>query len=155
MSFLNRFTLKSKIIALILIPLIAMMILMAISLNTTHSALSENKQLLSQIIIAEELSLLIHEMQKERGMSAGFLASSGQKFKGELQQQRIFTNKALENLQNRVSKSSDMSANYRRILQNGLDSLKALDSTRKSIDLLQNPSPPPKFDYRILHTKHS
>ena len=43
-------------------------------------------------ILSQKLSLLIHETQKERGASAGFLGSKGKKFADILPKQRVLTN---------------------------------------------------------------
>jgi len=48
--------------------------------------------------LSEKLSLFIHETQKERGMSAGFLGSSGKKFGDVLPKQRNATDEALKGL---------------------------------------------------------
>ena len=48
-------------------------------------------QVLSEF--AEKISNLIHETQKERGMTAGFIGSKGSKFKDELPKQRELTDK--------------------------------------------------------------
>ena len=42
-------------------------------------------------ILSQKLSLLIHETQKERGASAGFLSSNGKKFAQIVPQQRLLT----------------------------------------------------------------
>jgi len=44
-------------------------------------------------VLSQKLSLLIHETQKERGASAGFLASKGKKFSDILPNQRALTTK--------------------------------------------------------------
>ena len=43
--------------------------------------------------LSQKLSLLIHETQKERGASAGFLGSKGKKFVDILPKQRVLTTK--------------------------------------------------------------
>ena len=39
---------------------------------------------------------IVHELQKERGLTAGFLASNGEKFKRELNSQRDNSDKKIE-----------------------------------------------------------
>jgi len=85
------------------------------------------------------LSKLIHETQKERGASAGYLASKGMKFRDVLTNQKISTNKALqvykdyinnkENLQNDNSLLNEID-----FLNNALNEL---DSIRNKV-LSQN-----------------
>nr|WP_321266924.1 methyl-accepting chemotaxis protein [uncultured Sulfurimonas sp.] len=61
---------------------------------TTNKALRENS-VISQAkelnVLSQKLSLLIHETQKERGASAGYLGSKGSKFSDILPKQRVLT----------------------------------------------------------------
>ncbi|GAA5314818.1 MAG: methyl-accepting chemotaxis protein [Candidatus Pelagadaptatus aseana] len=50
-------------------------------------------------MLLEKSMALTHEMQKERGMSAGFISSSGNKFSSELPRQRQLVDQALADLQ--------------------------------------------------------
>ena len=73
-----------------------------IILATLFTALSEQRDITqaSELnVLSQKLSLLIHETQKERGASAGFLGSKGEKFSDILPKQRTLTterNKELE-----------------------------------------------------------
>ena len=49
--------------------------------------------------LAIETSKLIHELQKERGLSVGFVGSKGQKFSGELEKQRTLSDQSLAQFQ--------------------------------------------------------
>jgi PAS domain S-box-containing protein len=46
--------------------------------------------------ISIQLSNLVHELQKERGMSTGYISSNGKKFKEQLKIQRILTDKRVK-----------------------------------------------------------
>ena len=134
MSLLNKISLKIKILLLVLLPLFVMLIVMLSSIYHTEQRLQATKQLQLQIAISEKLSLLVHEMQKERGLSAGFLSSRGNNFVNELKEQRKLTDNALLNLQNSVQDSKELSTGYKNILQKGLDGLKDLQSVRSNAD---------------------
>jgi methyl-accepting chemotaxis protein len=58
---------------------------------TNHRVMQESRQLLAVSEVAVATSDLVHELQKERGLSAGFIASQGQKFADELLGQRRLT----------------------------------------------------------------
>ena len=118
MSLLDKYTLKSKILILVVLPLLAMLILMATMLNKSYEALNLNKQLQTQIAVSTKLSLLVHEMQKERGLSAGFLASKGTSFALELKEQRKLTDKALADFTSSVE-TSNLTKEYKELLQLG------------------------------------
>ena len=130
MQFLNHFTLKSKIIVLALLPLIVCVVLMLIKLKSTQDSLSANKSLSAQIIISAKVSDLIHELQKERGLSAGFLSSKGAKFSSELRAQRDNTDSALKDLKKILPKN--LIQDYG--LHSMFDALDLLESTRSNAD---------------------
>ncbi|MGX3097951.1 methyl-accepting chemotaxis protein [Helicobacter sp. 23-1046] len=144
MALLNKISLKIKILLLVLLPLFAMLVVMLGSLYQTEQQLQTTKQLQMQITISEKLSLLVHEMQKERGLSAGFLSSRGNNFANELKEQRKLTDNALLNLQTSVEDSKDLSVGYKAILQKSLDGLKDLQSVRSNADnsISQTPALP-------------
>ncbi len=135
MNLLNQSSVKTKLLALVLLPIVAMVVIMVSSLYRSEASLEATKQLNLQISISEKLSLLVHEMQKERGMSAGFLGSRGANFANELKAQRKLTDNALTALNNAVNAATDLHADYKAILQKGLDNLKNMQSVRQNADL--------------------
>ena len=54
-------------------------------------------------ILSQKLSLVIHETQKERGASAGFLGSGGKQFGDILPKQRAATTKEYEALKEYIA----------------------------------------------------
>lgn len=85
-------TIKSK---LTLVNILVIAFSLIIILLTIFKALSE-RTVISQAkelnVLSIKLSHLIHETQKERGASAGFLGSKGTKFTEILPSQRLLTN---------------------------------------------------------------
>jgi methyl-accepting chemotaxis protein len=55
--------------------------------------------------LAVDTSAVVHELQKERGLSAGFIGSKGSKFQGELEQQRKATDGRLGALDSRLQQA--------------------------------------------------
>lgn len=91
-------SIKSK---LLLVLGLVMGFLIFNMVQMSYESLSEKKRLaqtMTLIELSEKLSLFIHETQKERGMSAGFLGSSGKKFGDTLVSQRSLTDKTLKEL---------------------------------------------------------
>lgn len=150
MSLLDKYTLKAKILILVVLPLLAMFILMATMLNKSYEALKLNKQLQTQIAVSTKLSLLVHEMQKERGLSAGFLASKGASFAEELKGQRELTDKALADFNSSVE-TSDLTKEYKELLQLGFNELKGLNAIRQNADT--NKDNPPTAATISYYTK--
>lgn len=150
MSLLDKYTLKAKILILVVLPLLAMFVLMATMLHKSYEALKLNKQLQTQIAVSTKLSLLVHEMQKERGLSAGFLASKGASFAEELKGQRELTNKALADFNSSVE-TSDLAKEYKELLQLGFNELKELNTIRQNADT--NKDNPPTAATISYYTK--
>ncbi|MGX3011897.1 nitrate- and nitrite sensing domain-containing protein [Helicobacter sp. 23-1044] len=130
---LNNLNIKSKIVILVALPLVAMAILMAILLLRNYDALKNDRQLQTQIAISTKLSALVHELQKERGLSAGFISSKGASFGGELRSQRQLTDKAFADFSASVD-GANLSAQHKNLLNDGFSALKSLNATRKSAD---------------------
>ncbi|WP_373036519.1 nitrate- and nitrite sensing domain-containing protein [Sulfurimonas sp.] len=82
---------KLNLIAVIVVSFA--LIIIALTTNKAYhdrSVISQAKEL---NILSQKLSLLIHETQKERGASAGYLGSKGTKFSDILPKQRVLTTK--------------------------------------------------------------
>ncbi|WP_235852496.1 methyl-accepting chemotaxis protein [Helicobacter vulpis] len=133
MRLFDGLKLQSKIILILSVPVVALLSFMFWQLHNTYSSLARNKDLARQIEVSKYLSLLVHEMQKERGMSAGFLSSNGVQFASALQEQRAHTDARLEQLKRFLSSASDLDAAYMRVLQEGLRSLDKLPQIRSAM----------------------
>ena len=85
--------------------------------------------------LAQTNSNLVHQLQKERGMSAGYIGSQGQSFKTQLVSQRTLVNQNIEKLNQKISStyySSDI--NYH--LNNTKQSLLKINQIRQEVDSL-------------------
>ena len=65
-----------------------------------------------------QLGSLIHELQKERGMSAGYIGSKGSDFKEQLTQQRLISDEKLLQLETYMKNVSDKSTQLSHIKPN-------------------------------------
>jgi len=78
-------------IILVLVVSFSLMIL-GLTINNAMDEKSTIERAQQLNLLSQKLSLLIHETQKERGASAGFLGSKGKKFATILPKQRLLTN---------------------------------------------------------------
>ncbi|WP_235852231.1 methyl-accepting chemotaxis protein [Helicobacter mehlei] len=83
--------------------------------------------------MSKYLSALVHEMQKERGMSAGFLSSNGVQFAKELQEQRRHTDTRLEQLKKFLNSAPGLDVAYIQTLQKELHFLDKLPQIRDAM----------------------
>ncbi len=91
--------LRSKILAVCFVPCVALTI---VSLVATVAATKEKLDahaVLTSVEAAPVVNALAHELQKERGLSAGFIGSNGARFADELAAQRATTDQAMQAFQ--------------------------------------------------------
>lgn len=79
---------KQKIFALLTLPILGVLWLSVVSISQSVSTANEMSSLNQITRLSVVYSELVHELQKERGMTAGYLGSKGTKFVSELQSQR-------------------------------------------------------------------
>jgi methyl-accepting chemotaxis protein len=92
-------SLRSKLILMAAIPTLALLYFAGSGVFERLSTSKEMTKLESLVDVSVKIGALVHEMQKERGMSASFIGSNGVKFAAELPAQRVKTDKAVEMLQ--------------------------------------------------------
>ncbi len=97
-KFIDNISLLKKLLVLSLLPLVAFLWVATNQLRTDFTSLAETKANLILIEYARLGSNAMNDLQKERGMSGGFLASKGENFKEALPSQRQKTNTSLDEL---------------------------------------------------------
>jgi len=91
-------TIKQKLFAVTLTAMLYVLVNIFGVVSTAIDAKSTLERVRTLNDFSAKLSLLIHETQKERGMSAGFLGSKGAKFGAKLPKQRGLTDVRLKEL---------------------------------------------------------
>jgi len=82
---------KHKIIMLLALPMLGFLWQSIASLSQSIATSKEMSVLTQYTTLSVEYSELVHELQKERGMTAGFIGSDGTKFATKLRKQRADT----------------------------------------------------------------
>ncbi|MBI5900910.1 MAG: nitrate- and nitrite sensing domain-containing protein [Rhodocyclales bacterium] len=105
-------------------------------------ALREGGRLAGIGEIAVAASALVHELQKERGLSAGFIGSKGEKFRDQLEKQRRDTDARRKAMQEAFAMRADsLPESYAQNLRKAGDALAALDGKRSEISGLKLAGP--------------
>jgi len=131
-------TIKNK---LKLITAIVVSFAVVIIALTVNDAL-EKKAIITQAkelnVLSQKLSLLIHETQKERGASAGFLGSKGAKFGEILKKQRVLTDDRYQNLKHYVSNLDleNYNTTLHKSIQAVMDGMNKIGTIRSEVDNL-------------------
>jgi methyl-accepting chemotaxis protein len=81
---LNNMSIKLKMLLMVAIPTIIIFILLGLATVKSYNQVAELQKIQEATILATKISAMIHNTQKERGASAGFIGSDGKKFVTEL-----------------------------------------------------------------------
>ena len=140
---ISKLSIKQKLIAIMLIPLVIVILLAAKLAYDSYNSLENLKSLDKVVILSTKIGALVHETQKERGMTAGFIGSKGVKFKDELPRQREEVNKQITFLNEFLSDfdKSKYSDDFVKNLNSGLEKLKDLQGVRNSVNSLNIAAP--------------
>ncbi|GAA0577003.1 nitrate- and nitrite sensing domain-containing protein [Halomonas salifodinae] len=103
MKLLHRLTMGKKFALTLLIPLLAITGLATVGVFERQAVSRDMARLERLMHLAEESGRLVHQLQRERGMSAGYLGSEGREFIAALAEQRQASDRAAEALVARLS----------------------------------------------------
>jgi len=126
----KRYSIHSK---LVILSIVSMVLILAYAIKLSLYELEQyesSKRSINVVELSIYLSNVLHESQKERGASAGYLGSKGNKFTQKLPQQRLLTDEKLTLLKNHISSVDNQ---FTRAASNNIDFSKML-SMRSSVD---------------------
>jgi len=139
MNILQRLTIRWTMIIIVTLSTVTITYYTVRDLMFSVKIEHQKKALYELVKLSESLSRLIHETQKERGASAGYLGSKGEKFKDVLAKQRLLTNQRIQEYKKALSKIN--LKNYTGKLQNEIAQLNnylaKLTSVRNEVSNLQ------------------
>ncbi|MEO5339999.1 MAG: methyl-accepting chemotaxis protein [Magnetococcus sp. MYC-9] len=87
--------LRTKLALMLFFPLLSLCWLGGELIWDKYELRNRMDAMSSLTVLARQVGSLVHELQKERGMTAGFIGSKGQKFRTELPKQREISDKLL------------------------------------------------------------
>ncbi|MCT7615901.1 nitrate- and nitrite sensing domain-containing protein, partial [Aliarcobacter butzleri] len=135
---LSKLSIKQKLILIMLIPFFLIILLTTKVIYDSFDVTRNLKALDEVINLSTKIGALVHETQKERGLTAGFLGSKGKSFRNELLAEKIETDKRISEFKmflttfNKNYYSSDFIEN----LNYGINKLDELSNIRKNVDNL-------------------
>jgi len=132
---LSKFSIKQKLISIMMIPLIIVILLSAKQAYIGYTTTSSLNKIEKIAILSTKIGAMVHETQKERGMTAGFLGSKGKKFSKMLPEQREKVNTRKNELLNYLKdfKVTDYTQEFQKTLQSGLSELEMVDNIRNQV----------------------
>lgn len=141
MSFMKNFKMSVKMILMLIFPIAGLLYFSISDIAVKSAAVSEMQALHGLSKLGQEAGALIHELQKERGMTNAFISSKGVKFSAELPGQRTETDKkitALKTFLNTI-KISRFGAEIKGNMDSALGKLDKLAGLRSSVSSLSIP----------------
>ena len=105
MNYLKYISIKNKMLLNVVVPIVTIVLIsfMVISIHMYNK--NEYANLKKIVLLDSKISVLIHETQKERGTTAGFLGSKGKKFNQKLPLQIKNTDLKIKEFKEYLSKS--------------------------------------------------
>ncbi len=95
---LNTIKFKTKLLVLTILPMLGMLYFAQLEMRDAFTKKSESQMIVVLAQFSVKASALVHELQKERGASAGFIGSGGIKFADKLPEQHKNTDKKIQEL---------------------------------------------------------
>jgi len=130
--------LRKKFFLIVSVPTLALLSMAGIEAVALKAESADANRFASLALLSVDASSALHELQKERGASAGYIGSRGSKFGSILQQQRQETDRKIEVLETQLSTFDD--SVFDAVLISTLSSLNtglsSLSSMRRSVDQL-------------------
>lgn len=135
LNFVKNMRLRNKILLLVALPFAALTLFASVLISEYRATYHHAQGYEKVVRIALSASALVHELQKERGASAGYLSSQGEKFRSKVSAQRKLTNTRLSEYRENV-RSLDIQSfnkNISDIVSLSLQELNKLDQTRGQV----------------------
>lgn len=139
MNIIKNLSFKKKLLLLVIPPILGALFFSGITLKQDFN----DKQLAEDIQALVKLSikgnLIVHELQKERGTTSGFVGSNGNNFVDNMQQQRKNTDNVVRETKLSQSLTERLRSVYPKVTQDiqmVIGGLKQLPELRKKVDSL-------------------
>ncbi|MBW8185076.1 EAL domain-containing protein [Shewanella nanhaiensis] len=157
-SVINRMSFKNKLLLFAAIPMLLLSLFGSITMSGLLDSFQAAQRNTLTIEITLEIENLLFELQKERGLTAGFIGSKGEKYQRRLLEQqqqtdlqlnKLLTNQSLGKVLNqKAARTQMLFENFQRIQAIGLQ----LQDIRKSISLPESAAFQyfSEFNYRLL-----
>jgi signal transduction histidine kinase len=133
---IRNMQIRSKLIAVLVIPLVGLTVMAAIGIAASVSRGVQADRVNDQAVFAVSLSKLVHELQGERDLSAGWVGSGRDAGYGPVVSQRVLVNQALQTFRNdaeNLDPDTEGSA-FRRRVDAALKRFDQINEERKRIE---------------------
>ena len=133
---IRNMQIRSKLIAVLVVPLVALTVLAALGIGSNVARGVQADRVNDQTAFAVSLSTLVHELQRERDLSAGWVGSGRDAGYGGVVTQRVTVNQALDAFRRDVRNlgSDNEGSAFRQRVDSAVAGLEQLDEERGRIE---------------------
>ncbi|CAH2031855.1 methyl-accepting chemotaxis protein [Trichlorobacter ammonificans] len=85
---LKNLTIRTKLLLLLLLPILGLVFFSGREVLDKYRTLTNLRQTERLVALSVKVGALVHELQKERGLSSGYINAKGARFREDLQRQR-------------------------------------------------------------------
>ena len=134
----KRVSIKSQLIFFVIIAVLAFGIIALRQIYRDYQKSQDFASLEKTVILSTKISSLVHELQKERGASAGYIGAKGKKFEDTLKNQRVLTDKKIDEMNSYLSTIDLEKINplMNKPVQKAMNKLKYINEIRSKVDSL-------------------
>ena len=104
MKIIDNLKIRNKLALMLVFPIVGLLYFAMVEIFVEYDSMQEMQKIEHLSEYGVKASNLVHELQKERGMTAGYLASKGKKFTQKLPEQRDNVDKRISELNNYLSR---------------------------------------------------
>lgn len=135
---LSQMKVRTKLLLMLMAPIMGLLYFAQVDLSTNYIRNNSLIKLEELANLGTKISALVHEIQKERGMTAGFLGSKGKKFVAKLPKQRLEVDKKQADLESVLEQFDVQSygSEFSAQLQDGMQLLAQLNQKRQGVSAL-------------------
>lgn len=105
LSFIQNISIKVKIILLVFFPALGIIAFFSFTFYDTYKYMHANTELTGIIQISIEVSKVSHQLQIERGLTAGYMTDKSPDTKGIIDEQRLLSDEVINNFFHVVEKT--------------------------------------------------
>jgi len=95
---LRNLSIRNKLGVMLLLPGLSLIVFMWLGVNEKNNLSNQLDTVSQYMMLSKQISSLLHELQKERGMTAGYIGSKGHSFSEAILTQRKNTNNRFSEL---------------------------------------------------------
>src|SRR5829696_4490632 len=131
---IRNMQIRSKLIAVLVIPLVALTVLAAVGIGSNVARGVQADRVNDQTAFAVSLSTLMHELQKERDLSAGWVGSGRDAGYNGVITQHVAVNEALRTFRNDAENLGDEGSAFRQRVDTALKRFERFSEDRERVE---------------------